>query len=69
VSAIRSGDWKLLEYLEDGRRELYHLKDDIGEMTDLAPRMLDKAASLLEQLHHWRNQAGAAMPSPNPAFK
>jgi arylsulfatase A-like enzyme len=69
VGAIRAGDWKLLEYLEDGRIELYHLKDDPGEKTDLAPQMPDKAASLLQQLHHWRTQVGAAMPTANPAFK
>ena len=69
VSAIRSGDWKLLEYLEDGRHELYHLKEDPGEHTDLVHRMPDKTASLLKQLHDWRHQVGAAMPTANPAFK
>jgi arylsulfatase A-like enzyme len=69
ASAVRSGDWKLLEYFEDGRIELYNLKDDLGEKTDLAPQMPDKAASLLQQLHHWRSQVGAASPTPNPAFK
>jgi len=69
VSAIRSGDWKLLEYLEDCRRELYHLKEDPGEQTDLTHRMPDKTASLLKQLHDWRHQVGAAMPTVNPAFK
>jgi arylsulfatase A-like enzyme len=69
VSAIRSGDWKLLEYLEDGRRELYHLKDDPGEQTDLAHRMPDKAASLLKQLHDWRTEVKAAIPTSNPNFK
>ena len=69
VSAVRSGDWKLLEYLEDGRIELYNLKEDLGEKTDLAPQMPDKAASLLQQLHHWRAQVGAASPTPNPAFQ
>jgi arylsulfatase A-like enzyme len=69
VSAIRSGDWKLLEYLEDGRRELYNLKDDPGEQTDLAHRMPDKAALLLKQLHHWRTEVNAAIPTSNPNFK
>jgi len=69
VSAIRSGDWKLLEYLEDGRRELYNLQEDVGEETDRAPRMPDTAASLLTQLHRWRGEVNAAMPTPNPDFK
>jgi arylsulfatase A-like enzyme len=69
VSAVRAGDWKLLEYLEDGHLELYNLRDDLSEKTDLAAQMPDKAASLLQQLHHWRTQVGAAMPTGNPAFK
>ncbi len=66
VGAVRAGDWKLLEYFEDGRLELYNLKDDPAEKIDLSPRMPDKAASLLQQLQRWRTQAGAAMPAPNP---
>jgi arylsulfatase A-like enzyme len=69
VSAVRAGDWKLLEYLEEGRLELYNLRDDLSEKTDLAAQMPDKAASLLKQLNDWRTQVGAAMPAPNPAFK
>ena len=36
VSLIHSGDWKLMEFLEDGRLELYNLRDDIGETKNLA---------------------------------
>ena len=36
VSAIRSGDWKLLEFFEDGRLELYNLRQDVGEKNNLA---------------------------------
>ncbi len=35
-SAVRDGDWKLIEFFEDGRLELYNLPDDIGENTDLS---------------------------------
>jgi arylsulfatase A-like enzyme len=28
AGAIRSGDWKLIEFFEDGRTELYNLRDD-----------------------------------------
>jgi arylsulfatase A-like enzyme len=69
VGAIRAGDWKLLEYFEDGRCELYNLKEDLGEKTDLASRMPDKAASLLKQLQCWRAEVGAAAPMPNAARK
>jgi len=35
-SAIRRGDWKLIHRYEDQQFELYHLKNDIGESTNLA---------------------------------
>ena len=37
--AIRAGDYKLIEFFEDGRKELYNLKSDIGEKQDLAAKM------------------------------
>ncbi len=69
VSAIRAGDWKLLEYYEDGHVELYNLRDDIGETKDLAKAKPDKAAELKRKLHAWLNRVDAQKPSPNPRFK
>lgn len=68
VSAIRAGEWKLLEFLEDGRTELYNLRDDLREENNLTSQMPDKTASMLKLLHRWRGQVDAAMPMPNPAF-
>ena len=34
--AVRAGDWKLIEFYEDMRVELYNLKDDLGDTHDLA---------------------------------
>jgi hypothetical protein len=50
VSLIQSGDWKLMEFLEDGRLELYNLRDDIGETKNLANVMPDKAKELHDRL-------------------
>src|SRR5205823_4668383 len=36
AGAIRSGDWKLIEFFEDDRLELYNLREDIGESRNLA---------------------------------
>ncbi len=69
VSAIRTRDWKLLEYFEDNHVELYNLRDDPSEHDNLAPQKPDKAAELLQRLHAWRESVGAAMPKPNPDFK
>jgi arylsulfatase A-like enzyme len=69
VGAVRAGDWKLLEYFEDNRIELYDLKNDLAETTDLAKKLPEKAAKLRQRLHRWRTETGAAMPSPNPDFQ
>jgi arylsulfatase A-like enzyme len=65
AGAIRSGDWKLVEFFEDGRLELYNLKDDIGEQHNLANQMPDRVKQLHGQLVAWRKQIGAKMPTPN----
>lgn len=69
VSAVRAGDWKLLEYFEDDHVELYNLKDDPGEQYDLTKDDPDKANALRNQLHAWRDSVGASLPTPNPDFK
>lgn len=65
VSLIQSGDWKLMEFLEDGRLELYNLKDDIGETKNLAKDMPDKAKELHDRLIAWRSDVKAPMPTKN----
>lgn len=69
VSAVRARDWKLLEYLEDQRVELYNLREDPGETRDLARDNAPRVAELRDQLHAWREAVGAAMPTPNPEFR
>jgi len=69
VSAVRAGDWKLLEYLEDNRVELYQLRDDPAERTDLAQERPEKAAELRTLLHTWRQSVDAALPRANPDFR
>ena len=69
VGAVRAGDWKLLEYFEDDRIELFNLKEDLSEKMNLAETRPEKAAALREQLHRWRADVDAVMPSPNPDFQ
>ena len=69
VSAVRAGDWKLLEYFEDGRRELFQLRDDPTEMQDLAATMPEKVAELSKQLLAWRSEVDAKLPRPNPSYR
>ena len=68
AGAIREGDWKLLEFFEDGRLELYNLKEDIGEAHDLADEMPEKARELRARLAAWRQAVGAELPVANPDF-
>lgn len=63
--AIRVGDWKLIEFFEDGRLELYNLKDDIGESKNLATAEPEKTRELHERLKAWRKEINAPMPQAN----
>lgn len=65
VSAVRSGDWKLLEYYEDGHLELYNLAEDLGETRNLAEAMPDKARELHAKLDAWRKSVDAKLPTLN----
>jgi len=65
VSLIQVGDWKLMEFLEDGRLELYNLRNDIGESRNLAKEMPEKAKELRARLVAWRAEVKAPMPTKN----
>ena len=67
--AVRAGDYKLIEWYENGRIELYHLKNDLSETNNLAESMPQKAAQLKQMLLIWRKQVDARMPKPNPDWK
>lgn len=69
VSAVRSGSWKLLEHLEDGRTELYDLREDPVEARDAAAQAPDVARRLKARLDEWRRRVEARMPRPNPDYK
>ena len=66
--AIRSGNLKLLEWLEDDRVELYDLGRDEGESRDLATARPETVADLRAKLNAWRQEVDARMPSPNPEW-
>ena len=66
AGALRSGSWKLIEWFEDQRIELYDLATDPGEAHDLAAAQPERAAAFRKQLADWRASVGAQMPTPNP---
>lgn len=66
-SAIRSGDLKLVEWLETDRVELFDLSSDMGESEDLAESRPAERDRLRARLHDWRAEVDARMPFLDPA--
>lgn len=66
--AVRFGDYKLLEYYDTGKVQLFNLKDDIGEQKDLSEIEVEITKGLKEKLHKWREDIGAKMMQPNPEY-
>jgi arylsulfatase A len=66
--AVRSGDWKLIEFYEDRRLELYNLRDDVGEHTNLASMERRRTEAMRYSLDRWRQRVKASMPRLNPAY-
>jgi hypothetical protein len=64
---IEIGDWKLMEFFEDGRLELYNLADDVGEKNNLAQKVPEKTKELHDRLLAWRREINAPLPTPNKA--
>lgn len=70
AGAVRLGDFKLIEFFEDGRLELYNLKQDLGESSDLSQSLPEKRDELLARLRAWRAAVQAPVPTElNPAFE
>lgn len=65
VGVIQAGDWKLMEFFEDGHLELYRVAEDIGEKRNLAQEMPEKARELHTKLLAWRKALDAPMPAPH----
>ncbi len=69
VSLVHAGDWKLMEFLEEGRLELYNLRTDIGEKNNLATANPEKTKELHAKLVAWRASVKAPMPTKNDPAK
>jgi len=66
--AIRDGQYKLIEYYERNRRELFDLKSDFRESQNLIEAKPEIAKALTAKLAAWRIEVGAQMPVPNPNY-
>ena len=67
-AAIRQGDYKLIEFYQDNRIELYDLKNDLSEQHDLGRSRPRQAAALRQRLAAWREAVGAQMMTANPLY-
>jgi arylsulfatase A-like enzyme len=67
-SIIRKGDWKLIHYYEDGHEELYNLKTDAEETTDLAAQNAERVKQMSEKLFVMLDEMGARYPTKDPTW-
>jgi arylsulfatase A-like enzyme len=68
ASSVRAGDWKLIEFFEDGRLELYNLREDPGERRNVAASQRDVVQRLHGRLVQWRAEVEALIPKRNPNY-
>jgi len=69
ASAIREGDWKLIEYLDNtGEAALFNLAEDIGEENDLSEAKQGRVADLRKKLQAWKTTVAARITIPNPTY-
>jgi len=68
AGAVREGRWKLIEWYEDKRVELFDLESDIGENRDLAKGQPERVRAMRSTLHRMLKETGAVMPARNERF-
>lgn len=68
-ASVRMGDYKLIWFFEDNHVELYNLREDIGETTNLAAQEPMRCETLLAALKAWQADIEAKIPQPNPDWK
>ena len=66
--AIRAGDWKLIEYFDTGRKELFDLKKSPNESQNVAESNPEMVKTLSDKLEAWRKRVGARGMKPNPDY-
>ncbi len=64
-TAVRLGDYKLIDWYDEAAIELYNLKDDICEQHNLAEQMPEKASELHQLVKEWRASIDAEILDPS----
>ena len=57
------GNYKLIEFLEDGSTRLYNLQSDFSETHDLSEEQPEIREQLLLLLHGWQRDVNALFPA------
>lgn len=60
---MRKGDFKLIEFFEDGRLELYDLRHDPAESRNIAASHPEHVTRLHSEMSEWRRAVGAEVPT------
>lgn len=67
-SMVRSGDWKLIHYWEDGHQELYHLRLDPKEQQNVLKDYPKVGKDMAHLLMDWLNGVNARKPMLDDQF-
>ena len=67
-AVVMLGNYKLIEFFEDGELELYDIVNDVSESNNLRDAFPEKTAHLAELLHAWQSSVEALMPEKNPDY-
>jgi arylsulfatase A-like enzyme len=67
-ACIHDGEYKLIEFYGDNRRELFHVAKDLSESRNLAAAQPERVKAMAEKLEAWRKEVGARLPTPNPGY-
>ena len=65
-AAVRNGPWKLIEFFDTEKTELYNLDKDPSETTDLSASDPQQTTRLKQMLNTWQSQVGAQFPRRKP---
>ncbi len=64
-TAIRMGNYKLIDFYEQDRIELYDLSKDVSESTNIAAKKPKITRRMLAKIQNWRNEMNVNMPKKN----
>ena len=63
---MRSRDWKLIEFYDLDKTELYNLEDDLSEQIDISLQHPEKVKELKKELTEFQKSTNSKLPVPNP---